>query len=96
MKKQLFAGLIGAVIFSSTACTTERVVAVQPEPPVIVARPAPPPGEHLYVDYEYRWKGGKYVAVPGYYIKKKPGRTWIPGKWEKKEKGYVWIGGHWK
>ena len=42
---QLFAGLIGAVIFSSTACTTERIVAVQPEPPVIVAKPAPPPGE---------------------------------------------------
>lgn len=83
------------MLLSSAACTTERVVAVQPAPPVVV-RPAPPPGEHVYVEYEYKWQGGKYVAVPGYYVKKKSGRTWIPGKWEQKPKGYAWVPGHWK
>ena len=85
-----------SVIISLAACKTEHMVAVQPETPVIVERPVAPPGEHIYVDYEYRWRDGKYVAVPGYYIKKKKGRTWIPGKWEQKPKGYVWIPGHWK
>src|SRR6185436_19779339 len=71
MKKHFVISAVAAFLLSTAACTTEHVVAVRPDAPVIVERPASPPGEHVYVDYEYKWRGGKYVAVPGYYVKKK-------------------------
>lgn len=97
MKKQILLGSLLSAGLGISSCTTERVVVERPAPPpVVVVKPVPPPHKTVYVDYDYRWKKGKYVPVPGRYIKVKPGKTWVPGHWEQTPKGYRWIPGHWK
>ena len=87
--------LLLSVGLSLSACHTEHYASEQPASPAVV-KPAPPPGNVIFVEPGYQWKNGAYVVVPGHYIKVKTGRTWIPGKWEKKPGGFVWIPGHWK
>jgi len=96
MKKQILLGSLLFVALGISSCTTEQVVVERPPaPPAVVVKPETHPHK-IYVDYEYRWEGGKYVLVPGHYIKERPGKTWIPGHWEQKPKGYKWVTGHWK
>ena len=94
MKKQILFGSLVGITLAISACTTEHVVVERPAPAVVV-KPNPPAGRTVYVE-EYRWRGGKYVMVPGHYVKAKPGRTWVPGHWDQRPKGYVWVPGHWK
>ncbi|HYV95730.1 MAG TPA: hypothetical protein VE978_28420 [Chitinophagales bacterium] len=94
MKKQFLVSGLFALCFAITSCSSEHYVATQPAPPAVVVAP-PPPGR-IWVDYDYRWRGGKYVVVPRRAIKVRPGRTWVPGHWMQKPKGSIWIPGHWK
>ena len=94
MRNQFFLSLLVAVVLAFTTCESEHFVTEQPIPPDVVVAP-PPPGK-IWVDYDYRWRGGDYIEVPRYAIKEKPNRIWVPGHWEHKPKGYVWVQGYWR
>src|ERR1044071_2417856 len=94
MRKQFLFSATFAFGLLCSSCASEHYVAAPPPPPeVVVVKPVP---GRVWVDYDYRWRRGKYVAVPGHWIKVKTGRTWVPGHWEQRPRGQVWIPGHWK
>ena len=96
MKKNILFGSVLILALGISSCTTERVVVERPaDPPAVVVKPESHPHK-IYVDYEYRWQGGKYVLVPGHYIKERRGKVWVPGHWAQKQKGYQWVPGRWK
>jgi WXXGXW repeat (2 copies) len=51
----------------------------------------------VWIGPEWQWRGGRYVAVQGYWAK--PGRygaVWVPGHWKYSRRGYRWVPGHWR
>ena len=51
----------------------------------------------IWIGPEWQWRGGRYVSVPGYWVK--PGRygaVWVPGHWQHSRRGYRWVPGHWR
>ena len=58
--------------------------------------PAPFAGA-VWVGPEWRWQGGRYVYVPGSWVKpRRPGAVWAPGRWKYNRRGYVWMPGRWR
>jgi len=51
----------------------------------------------VWVGPEWEWRGGRYVEVPGHWIKpERMGTRWIPGHWNNTRRGSRWIPGHWR
>lgn len=51
----------------------------------------------VWISPEWQWRGGRYVSVPGYWVR--PGRfgaIWVPGHWKYSRHGYRWVPGHWR
>lgn len=95
MKKTVFAILIAYAIIGSYACTSERVVTEQPVA-VAEVQGTPPGPNYVWVNTEYTWGGGRYVAVPGRWaVVPRSGAQWVPGHWNHVPRGYVWVRGHW-
>jgi hypothetical protein len=56
---------------------------------------APEPGA-IWIDEDWRPKGGSYEWNGGYYvIPPFAGAEWKGGKWDRRRRGDVWVPGHW-
>lgn len=73
------------------------VVAYCPPPvaPVRVGR-APSP-YHVWIAPEYIWRGGRYVAIPGYWARPpRRGMQYHAGFWQPaRGGGFLWVSGRW-
>ncbi|MBK0378821.1 YXWGXW repeat-containing protein [Mucilaginibacter segetis] len=83
-----------AGLLSLSSCAHDYYVAQQPVEPVYV-QPAPPSARVVWVPGGWRWRGGRYVYVNGYYARPR-GRVYVKGHWEHTRHGYTWHKGYWK
>ena len=95
MKKIVYGLMSMIVMMSAYSCSSGHYVSARPET-VIVTRPAQPRPNYVWVDGDYYWSGGRYVARPGYWAAPRAGRTWRSGTWAQAKRGYVWHRGGWR
>ena len=91
--------LAGMLIGLSFIEANGQYVRVRPGFSVGITIGAPGPAPYsgaIWIGPEWRWRGGRYVEVPGYWGR--PGRhhAWIPGHWRYTRRGYRWVPGHWR
>ena len=88
--------LASGLLLQTGASGAEVIINLAP-PRAVVETPPPSPGPLWVWDPGYHaWRGGKYVWVPGHYIKKpRPTAKWVPGHYVQRPKGWVWVPGHW-
>ena len=61
-----------------------------------VPRPVAPSPRHVWVDEDWQWRGGAYVAVGGHWaLPPTPGYIWYGGHWAHGPRGDRWYAGHW-
>lgn len=65
---------------------------------VAITAPGPAPfAGAIWIGPEWRWEGGRYVHVPGYWARPRHHRAaWVPGHWKYSRRGYVWVPGRWR
>ena len=66
---------------------------------ISVGAPGPPPNTGaVWVEPGWAWKHGRYVEVPGYWVKTpRHGSHWVPGRWVyTNHRGYRWNNGRWR
>jgi hypothetical protein len=86
---------IGASFATSTA-SAQVYVTVRPTYAPVV-RPVAPSPRHVWVEEDWAYRGGRYVAVGGHWVAPpRPGAVWIPGRWVQERRGWRWIPGHWR
>ncbi len=66
---------------------------------ISIGAPGPAPyRDAIWVGPEWVWSHGRYVEVPGHWVK--PSRhsaSWVTGRWEYNNRhGYRWHKGYWK
>lgn len=87
--------LVLAMAVSFTA-SAQISVTIRPTHPVIV-RTVAPSRAHVWVDEDWAWRDGKYVATGGYWAAPPyPAARWVPGHWARRRGGWYWIPGHWR
>ena|SRR5882762_4578742 len=86
--------IVGA--FASSSAFAQVYVTVRPTyAPVI--RPVAPSRTHVWVDEDWEYRGGRYVAVGGHWVAPPhPGWVWIPGRWVHTRRGWQWMPGRWR
>ncbi len=61
-----------------------------------IARPVAPSPRHIWVDEDWEWRGGQYVAVGGHWsLPPHPGYIWYGGHWGHDRRGDRWYPGRW-
>ena len=61
-----------------------------------IARPVAPSPRHVWIDEDWVWRGGAYVAVGGHWaLPPNPGWIWYGGHWGHGPRGDRWYPGHW-
>ena len=52
----------------------------------------------VWVGPEWGWRGGRYVEVPGHWVRApRHGSAWVSGGWVyTNHRGYRWRKGHWR
>lgn len=95
MKKNLL--IILLLLGLSPAITCAQVFVRVAPPPIIVERPAPPPGpRYVWIAGYHRWNGTRYVWVPGHYVMPpRHGVVWVPAHWAPRKGGWVFVAGRW-
>ena len=99
MKKNLFIAMLTLLFVGMAEVSSAQHFYVRVRPaPVVVVRPAAPSPRHVWVENEYEWRGGAYVARPGYWAMPPRGRgRWIPGHWrDDGRRGSYWVPGRWR
>ena len=97
MKKILlkWSAIILIAGLSTTAASAQHFyVNIRPSVTVVARPPAPSP-QHVWIQPEYAWRGGRYEQVQGYWAQPQHGQRWIPGQWRTSRFGNEWIPGHW-
>lgn len=100
MKKQvcrlaIMATLVVGASFASSSASAQVYVSVHPvwAP---VHRPPPPSPTHVWIDEDWVWRGGRYVAVGGRWAAPpRPGYIWVAGRWGHGPRGDRWYAGRW-
>lgn len=86
---------IGASVYSNTA-SAQVYVTVRPTYAPVV-RPVAPGPRHVWIDEDWEYRGGRYVAVGGHWVAPPhPGWIWVPGRWVHYRRGWQWRPGHWR
>jgi len=99
MKKIIVAvmGILIGILLNFSPSSAQVYVTVRPVPPVVVeTRPVAPSPVHVWIEPEWRWHGGAYVYVPGYWARPHRHKIWVPGHWDEGPRGYGWVRGHWR
>lgn len=79
----------------SNSASAQVYVSVRPEWHAVV-RPVAPSAAHVWIDEDWEWRNGAYVAVGGRWaLPPHPGWVWIPGHWAHGDRGHRWYSGHW-
>jgi hypothetical protein len=51
----------------------------------------------IWIGPEWKWRGGRYECVPGYWTRPHHyGAVWVPGHWKSTRRGEIWVSGHWR
>ncbi|WP_431214727.1 hypothetical protein ACQ86N_08175 [Puia sp. P3] len=80
----------------SLSASAQVYVTVRPEWHRVERRPVGPRGS-VWVEEDWEYRGGRYVAVGGHWVAPPhPGWVWIPGRWVHERRGYQWIPGRWR
>ncbi len=92
------AALFGAAPMAQAGVGVGVFVGFGPPPPrheVIVARPA---WGACWVRGHWAWRahGGRYVWVPGYWVRGRPGYVWVQGRWHHRHEGWAYREGYWR
>jgi hypothetical protein len=99
MKKQLFKYLLAMLMFIGIAsighAQTRVYVKVRPTA-VVVAKPAAPHPNYVWIGDEWAAKNNTYVHVAGHWVEPRAGFVWVPGHWASEPKGEYWVPGHWR
>ncbi|MFZ9386411.1 MAG: hypothetical protein ACO25B_00895 [Chitinophagaceae bacterium] len=94
--------LVCGVIFfiAGTLVSQAQRVRVRLAFPSTIHMVAPGPSPFrgaVWVGPEWKWRGGNYVVIPGYWASpRNPRAVWIPGHWKYTRRGYIWIPGRWR
>ena len=100
MKKLFASAAVLALAWLCTAASADAqvVVKVRPAvPAVVVARPAAPAPDYIWVDGEWVYSRNRgYVWKEGYWLKPRRGYVWTPGRWTTVRGGHRWVAGCWK
>jgi hypothetical protein len=98
MKKILFViiVLLGFLLIKADAQYVRRKPGFSVNISIGAPGPAPYSGA-IWVAPEWEWRGGRYVEVPGHWVRPaRHGAIWINGGWAYSKRGYRWRRGHWK
>ena len=92
--------IFASVIFfflAASSINAQVVVKVKPVKPrvKVVTTVSAHPG-HVWINGHWKYSGGRYVWVDGYYVKERPGHVWVSGHWKSVPGGWKWVPGHWK
>lgn len=90
--------MIGLNPLDSEVIARGRVV-IKVAPPaakVVMARPACPYKNGVWVAGYWEWHHGRHVWRDGRWLKPKHGHVWVDGRWHNSADGWEWIPGHWK
>ncbi|MGI4727630.1 MAG: hypothetical protein ACRYFL_04190 [Janthinobacterium lividum] len=82
-----------ALFFAS--CGSSYYVSERPAP-YVYRRPIAPYAGAIWIEPEYIWRGGGYVAQPGYWSRPRPGYSYHPGQWNHNRHGHIWVRGGWR
>jgi len=89
----LFAGLLGAC---GGGYNYGYVRYGPPAPRYGVVGYAPGPG-YVWTDGYWGWRGGRYVWVPGRWLRPPHARAvWVPGAWSRDGHGWRFQEGYWR
>ena len=87
--------LVFALVAISSCGPSRVVVKERPVAPYVV-RTAPPYPNAVWIDGEWRRRGGRYQYVQPHYVSPRNGRAWVPGHWVTTRRGNVWVKGNWR
>ena len=87
--------LIGALAMLFASCAGSYYVSERPAP-YVYTRPAPPYPGAIWIEPEYYWSGGRYVAQPGYWSRPRANYSYHPGHWNQDRHGHTWVRGGWR
>jgi len=96
MKNPLVLFSLVAGMFFFTSCGPSRYTVVEQPVAPVYERPVTPDPTYVWVDGDWRWRGGNYVYSNGYWAKPKGKKVYVTGRWVKANKGYYWNKGYWK
>jgi hypothetical protein len=99
MKKILFVFIV--LLGLSTIKADAQYVRRKPGFSVNISLGAPGPApysEAVWVRPEWVWRHGRYVEVPGHWVRApRHGAVWVNGGWAySSHRGYRWRGGYWR
>src|SRR5437868_5306059 len=96
MKKIVFAIIV--LLGVSTIDANAQYVRRKPGFSVNISLNAPgsaPYRDAVWVGPEWMWRHGRYVEVPGHWVRRGHGR-WVSGGWVYSNRGYRWHRGYWR
>ncbi|HNP21699.1 MAG TPA: hypothetical protein PKM63_19350 [Panacibacter sp.] len=93
--KRIFLYAVLMICTCNAMWSCKATVATRPET-VVVARPAQPGPNYIWVEGDWYYSGGRYVQRPGTWVVPRNNRTWAPGRWEQSKHGWYWKKGHWR
>ena len=88
--------LFALLMLFSFDASSQIVVKVRPNAPVIRARPLAPSPRHIWIDGGWSYRGRGYVWTDGYWVVPRHGMVWIAGSWRHRRGGWEWVPGHWR
>src|ERR1700758_5025984 len=98
MAKRVYILLFTVLLMAGCAHASEVVIRVAPPPPVTVGYVgvAPGPG-FVWVEGCHEYRGGRYVWVPGGWVRPpRPRAVWIPARYRRVRGGWVYVRGRWR
>jgi hypothetical protein len=95
--RKIVAFVLAVIVLSVflLGCTRTVYVLESPPPAKSEVKPPPPGPKAVWIDGNWKRSHGRYVWVPGHWVKKPHGR-WVSGHWEKRPRGWVWVKGRWR
>ena len=96
LKLAVIAFMVVAASFTSSSVSAQVYVTVRPTF-APVARTVAPSRDHVWVDEDWEYRDGRYVAVGGHWVMPPHrGWIWVPGRWVHTRRGWQWMPGRWR
>jgi hypothetical protein len=72
-------------------------VTVQAAPPAaqVEVIPVAPSVNHVWIQGNWHWNGGRWVWIRGHYAVRRAGYRWVPAHYAQRGGAYIYVGGHW-
>ena len=87
--------LFTSIQFISNSSYAQRFyVKVRPALPLVI-RPIAPRPDHIWIEPEWIWRGGKYDYIGGYWVASRVGYRYQSGYWRRTRRGEAWVVGGW-